>query len=169
MVHNAAISLEVMRVSTSSLNVAEPKRCRPRRVVAVLLVTFMLTACQSLGASNPRVSPQPLTAIEVRGILVNHMLSRSGGPLWRRWEYGGVHRSDGTMTGRVSWFGGDEVATGVWEMSPDDLYCRAWGNEWGAGQRGCFRVSRAGETLVFDHVSGSRGDANRYVYRLLPR
>lgn len=72
------------------------------------------------------------------------------------------------MTGRVSWPGGEEVASGVWEISADGLYCRTWGNQWGAGRRGCFRVSRGGELLVFDHVSGSGGDAARYVYRLLP-
>jgi len=71
------------------------------------------------------------------------------------------------MTGLVSWSGGQEVASGIWEVSADGLYCRTWHNEWGAGKRGCFRVSRSGETLVFDHVSGSRGDADRYVYRLL--
>jgi len=135
---------------------------------AAFLMATLLTACQSHPAPNPSVSLQPLTTTELRDTLINNTLSRSGGLFWRRWEYAGVHRGNGTMTGRVSWSGGKEVATGVWEVSPEGLYCRTWGNKWGAGQRGCFRVSRDGEALVFDHVSGSGGDADRYVYRLLP-
>ena len=105
---------------------------------------------------------------ELRETLVSHSLSRSGGPWWRRWNYAGLHRGDGSMTGRVSWLGGEEVARGVWDVTVDGLYCRTWDNEWGAGQRGCFRVWRDGGTLVLDHVSGTRGDANRYVYHLQP-
>ena len=137
-------------------------------LLAALLTAALLTACQSPPAPDPSVSLPPLTGTDFRDTLINNTLSRSGGPLWRRWEYTGVHRGNGTMTGRVSWVGGEEVATGVWEVSPDGFYCRTWGNKWGAGQRGCFRVSRDGETLVFDHVSGPRGDADRYVYHLLP-
>lgn len=106
---------------------------------------------------------------ELHDALLGNTLSRSGGPFWRRWDYAGVHGGDGAITGRISWSGGEEVATGVWEISPDGLYCRTWSNRWGGGQRGCFRVARGGEILVFDHVSGSGGDAERYVYRLQPR
>jgi hypothetical protein len=104
--------------------------------------------------------------VELRETLMGHTLSRSGGPLWRRWDYAAVHRADGTITGRVSWSGGEEVADGVWEVTPEGLYCRTWKNDWGAGQRGCFQVRRDSDVLVFDHVSGSGGDAERYAYRL---
>jgi len=100
--------------------------------------------------------------------LLSNTLARSGGSPWRRWQYVGTHAADGTMAGRVSWSGGEESAAGVWDLSSEGLYCRAWSNKWGGGKRGCFRVSLAGETLVFDHVSGSRGDADRYVYELVP-
>jgi len=137
-------------------------------LVAALLAAILLAACQSPPAPEPGAPLQPLTLAELRNTLRGNTLSRSGGPFWRRWDYAGVHSGDGTMTGRVYWSGGEELATGVWEISPDGLYCRTWSNQWGAGKRGCFRVSRSGETLVFDHVSGSRGDDERYVYRLLP-
>lgn len=133
-----------------------------------LLAAILLAACQSPSAPAPGAPLKELTPAELRGTLLGHSLARSGGPFWRHWDYAARHRDDGTMTGRVSWSGGDEVATGVWELSADGLYCRAWDNQWGAGQRGCFRVSRGGEILIFDHVSGSAGDAERYVYRLLP-
>ncbi len=135
---------------------------------AILLAAILLAACQSPPGSDLGESLQPLTSAEIGDALVGNTLSRSGGPIWRQWDYAGVHRANGTMTGRVSWPGGEEVVSGVWEVSPDGLYCRTWENDWGAGQRGCFRASRGGETLVFDHVSGSTGGADRYVYRLLP-
>jgi hypothetical protein len=138
-----------------------------RRITA-LLAAILLAACQSPPTPGPGVSLEALTAADLRHSLIGNTLSRSGGSLWRRWDYAGVHHDDGTMTGRVSWPDGEEIATGVWETSPDGLYCRAWGNRWGAGQRGCFQVSRGDGVLVFHHVSGSRGDAERYVYRLLP-
>lgn len=140
----------------------------PRPLWAALLAALLLVACESPQVPGPGVALQPLATAELRDTLVAHTLARSGGPFWRRWDYAGVHRPDGNMTGRVSWTGGQELATGVWALSPDGLYCRAWGNHWGAGQRGCFRVSRGAETLVFDHVRGSRGDRDRYAYRLLP-
>lgn len=95
-------------------------------------------------------------------------LPRSGGPLWRRWTYAGVHRGDGTMTGRVAWSGGGETATGAWEVTADGLYWRTWNTTSGAGERGCFAVSRENGTLVFDHVSGTRGDSARYLYEPVP-
>jgi hypothetical protein len=138
------------------------------RPVTALLATILLGACQSPLAPDPGVSLEALTEAELRDTLIGNTLSRSGGPLWRRWNYAGVHRDGGTMTGRVSWSDGEEISTGVWEASPNGLYCRAWANHWGAGQRGCFQVSHSDGILVFHHVSGSRGDAGRYVYRLLP-
>lgn len=134
----------------------------------ILLGAVLLAACQSPPAPGTGVALQTLAAAGLRDTLLGHTLARSGGPFWRRWDYAGLHRADGTLAGRVSWSGGQEDAAGVWEISPDGLYCRTWGNQWGAGRRGCFRVSRGGEVLVFDHVSGSSGDAVRYVYRLLP-
>jgi hypothetical protein len=56
----------------------------------------------------------------------------------------------------------------VREVSEAGLCCRTWSNHWGGGQRGCFRVSRDGDTLVFDHVCCSSGNADRYTYRLFP-
>jgi hypothetical protein len=109
-----------------------------------------------------------LSASEVREMLVDNSLYRRGREWWGAWEYAGLHRADGTMTGRVWWSDGEEAVEGVWEVTGDDLYCRTWSNHWGGGQCGCFRVSRDGDTLVFDHVSGARGDADRYTYRLLP-
>ncbi len=142
-----------------------PTSSLPR--VAILLVASLLAACQSPTDSDPSESLQPLAAAEIGQALVGNTLSRSGGSFWRQWDYVAVHRADGTMTGRVSFSGGEEVVSGVWEIAPDGLYCRTWENDWGGGKRGCFRASRGGESLVFDHVTGSSGGAGRYVYRLL--
>ena len=134
----------------------------------MLMAAVLLAACQSPRVPDASRSLQALTAAELHDTLVGNTLIRSGGPFWRRWDYAGRHRGDGTMTGRVSWSGGQERATGVWDISPDGLYCRTWSNEWSAGRRGCFRGSRDGDILIFDHVSGSSGDAERYAYRLVP-
>lgn len=139
--------------------------------VAVLIVLSAGLLAQGCGSAPEPVagsSLRTLTASEVRKALVDNSLYRRGSEWWRAWEYVRFHRADGTMTGRVWWSGGEEVATGAWEVGTDDLYCRTWNNHWGGGRRGCFRVSRTGVTLVPDHVSGARGDADRYTYRLLP-
>ena len=68
----------------------------------------------------------------------------------------------------MSFSGGEEVVSGVWEVTSDDLYCRTWENHWGGGKRGCFRASQGGEAFVFDYVSGASGGAERYVYRWQP-
>ena len=136
--------------------------------VSVLSVAILLSGCQSGSARAPDEAQQALPVSELHTTLVENALSRSGGPMWSRWEYAEVHRRDGTMTGRVSWPGGTEVAEGVWEISADGLYCRTWANHWAEGSRGCFRTSRDGVLLVFDHVSGAQGDQDRYVYRVVP-
>ena len=122
----------------------------------VLLTALITVACGTTPA--PEVELQPLTAAELRQTLLGHTLSRRGGTWWRAWEYAGLHREDGTMTGRVWWSGGEEIAAGVWMVTDEGLYCRTWGNHWGGGQRACFRGSRGGGTLVFDYVSGAPGN-----------
>lgn len=127
----------------------------------------MLTSCQS-SFPTPSAQPRPLDATTLRETLVTHTLTRSGGPFWRPWDYAGVHEPDGTMAARVSWRGGEDRATGTWEISPKGHYCRAWSNDWAGGQPGCFQVTRHGTTLIFDHKSGAPGDTERYRYRLRP-
>ncbi len=127
----------------------------------------MLTSCQS-SFPTPAAQPRPLDAATLRDTLVTHTLTRSGGPFWRPWDYAGVHGADGTMAARVVWRGGEDRATGIWELDADGRYCRTWSNDWAEGQRGCFQVTRHGATLIFDHESGARGDADRYRYRLRP-
>ena len=91
------------------------------RPLAPLLAALLFTACQSQPTLDPGLSLQPLDKAELRETLTTNTLSRSGGPFWRRWEYAGVHHDDGTLSGRVSWSGGQEVASGVWEISRDGL------------------------------------------------
>jgi hypothetical protein len=144
-------------------------KCASPLSIVLAIALFALTACQSPAVPDIAASAGPLDEGELRETLLGHTLSRTGGPLWRRWDYAGVHRADGTIAGRVSWSGGEEVASGVWDISSESLYCRTWNNNWGDGRRGCFQVWRGGDVLVFDHVSGSPGDDDRYAYRLLPK
>jgi len=142
----------------------------PARGLACLL---LLAACQSTSAGNGEPELTPLAGPALHEVLTTNTLARSGGTLWQAWEYAGLHRGDGSMTGgdmtgRVAWSGEEQVGHGTWELTPDGLYCRTWENEWGGGKRGCFRVAGAPQTIVFDYVSGSRGDAERYIYRLVP-
>lgn len=71
------------------------------------------------------------------------------------------------MTGRAWWPGGREVSDGIWEAIDGDQYRRQWRNQWGDGGRGCGRVFRDGATVIFDHVSGTKGTRERYAYLLL--
>jgi len=142
----------------------------PARWLAGLL---LLAACQSPSADDDALELTPLAGPALHEVLTTHTLARSGGTLWQAWDYVSLHRSDGStssgsMTGRVAWSGEEQVGHGTWELTPDGLYCRTWANEWGGGKRGCFRVAGAPQMIVFDYVSGSRGNAEHYVYRLVP-
>ena len=144
---------------------------RPPMPPILLLAAVLLTACRT---SSPEPvpatadQPRPLDAAALRQTLVAHTLTRSGGPFWRPWDYAGLRKSDGTMAAKINWRGGEDRATGTWEISPKGHYCRTWSNDWADGKPGCFRVTRHGTTLIFDHESGARGDADRYRSRLVP-
>ena len=154
-----------------------------RRAAVWLLSLLLLAACETGNMGEKELVLTPLEAPALRQTLTSHTLSRTGGTLWQLWEYAGVHRDDGTMTGRVTWSGEEQLGQGTWALSPEGLYCRTWQNEWGGGKLGCFRASItpqapteesdapalvAPRSIVFDHVSGSRGDAERYTYLLIP-
>lgn len=130
----------------------------------VLLIVLLLSAC----VPSRQHQPEFLKAAELRQTLLTNSLYRSGRQLFRLWEYASRHGEDGSITARVWWSDGHEDAAGTWEITANGLYCRTWSNNWGDGEPGCFHVHRDTDRLVFDHVSGSRGDANRYTYRLLP-
>ena len=133
-----------------------------------LAMLLVVGACAGQSPSDSGLALQPVVASQAQTALVGNTLYRRGGGWFDSWQYAGLHAADGTMTGRVWWSDGAEAAQGTWELTGDGVYCRTWQNDWGSGQRGCFALSRDGDILVFDHVSGSRGDADRYVYRLLP-
>ena len=134
------------------------------RYVLAAMAVVLLAACQQVMERDS--GPTPLDADALRETLIRNTLVRSGGPFFYRWRYYGIHRDEGIMTARVVWPGGEEHASGSWEITPDGLYCRTWNNEWGAGKRGCFKATRDGDEIVFDHVSGSSGDSQRYIYSL---
>jgi len=152
----------------------------PHRWLAVLL---LLTACQSGKDDEADLPPEPIAGAALQAVLTSNTLSSSGGTLWQSWNFVSLHRgggslsggspssgspSGGSMVGRITWSGTEELGQGTWELTPEGLYCRSWENDWGGGGRGCFRVSRTPHTLVFEYVSGTRGEATRYVYLLLP-
>ena len=133
-------------------------------LVLTLCAAGVIAGC----ASESRPAPQTLYGQAVTETLVGNSLYRTGGGWFSSWEYTGYHRDDGTMTGKVWWSDNEEIADGTWEIAPDGHYCRTWNNDWGDGKRGCFRVSRAGDTMVFEHMTGASGGADRYVYHLQP-
>ena len=132
-----------------------------RSAFALLFAAAALAACETRDEAS---APQALTADEIETALVGNTLVRLMGGLFFSWEYNGVHAADGTMEGRVRGPTEVERVPGTWEVTGDDLYCRTWSNNWGDGRRGCFRVSRAGEELIFEHVSGTSGGQRRYAY-----
>ena len=133
-----------------------------RHIAFALLLAASLAACGTPSEAPPR---QALSADEIQTVLIGNTLVRLMGGAFFSWEYNGVHAADGTMVGRVRGPSEVERVSGTWEVTGDDLYCRTWSNNWGDGRRGCFRVSRAGEELIFEHVSGSSGGQRRYVYQ----
>ena len=135
--------------------------------LALFLSAMALSGCASLTTPDDDQPLQPLSSAEIRTALTENSLYRRGGRWWRRWEYTGFYRADGSVTGRVWWSGGEEIVQGHWNVTAAALFCRTWENNWGDGKRGCFRVSRAGDRIVFDYVSGSSGGAERFSYRYL--
>lgn len=123
-------------------------------------------------AAWPRVGSdaqfEPVAASTLSDLLAGHTLYRRGTRLFSTWEYANLHQADGVMTAKVWWSDGEERVEGRWNITADGLYCRTWQNHWGDGKAGCFRMSWEGDFLIFDHVSGTRGDADRYVYQRQP-
>ena len=138
------------------------------RYPALLVLLLGMAGC----AAWPRVTSdaklQPVGAAELSELLVGNTLYRRNTRLFSDWEYANLHHAYGVMTAQLWWSDGEELAEGRWEVTADSLYCRIWQNNWGDGKQGCFGVSRDGDLLIFDHVSGSRGDADRYVYQWQP-
>ena len=95
--------------------------------------------------------PAPLTAEEVRALLMGNSLFADGSAL----KFAALHRADGTLKGKA--WGSDDprTGTGTWKVEPDGAYCRKWDNEWAGGEWGCFRVFRQGNALIMEHISGA--------------
>lgn len=128
---------------------------------AVVLIAGALAAC-----AGPQTGPAGLTASEIRQTLTGTALTRCGSRLLGPWRYTAHHRSDGTMEAVVLAGARREDAVGTWRVTGDDLYCRTWSNGWAEGRVGCFRVTRDGAALTFDHVSGAAGEAASYTYAM---
>lgn len=135
-------------------------------VALLLALPLSLTGCTGWPRVASNAMLQTVEAGDLRELLADNTLYRRGRRVAGAWHYAGLQRADGTILARIWWAGGEERASGRWEVTDRGIYCRIWDNHWGGGERGCFRVSRSGDTLVFDHVSGSRGDADRYAYQL---
>lgn len=129
---------------------------------AILLFSGLTLA----GCAAPDTGPKILSAEEIRQTVSRNPLTRCGSILLGQWRFTGRHKRDGAMTAVVLAGEKREEATGIWRVTGDGLYCRTWSNRWADGKEGCFRVTRAGDTLTFDHVSGAPGEATRYTYNL---
>ncbi len=125
-----------------------------------------LTLLTLAGCASPPPDGAILTSEEIRAAVTRSALTRCGKALLGQWRYTGRHSKDGTMTGLVLAGETREEATGVWRVTADNLYCRTWNNRWADGREGCFRVTRTGEALTFDHVTGAAGEATSYTYAL---
>lgn len=118
------------------------------------------------GCASAPPDGTPLNAEQIRAAVTGSPLTRCGRVLLGQWRYTGRHSGDGSMTALVLAGETRDEATGTWRATDDGLYCRAWNNNWAQGREGCFRVTRSGDKLTFDHVSGAPGEAKRYTYRL---
>lgn len=133
------------------------------------LTGFAIIVCLGLvlgGCAGPDKGPKVLTADEIRQAVTRTPLTRCGSVLLGQWRYTGRHSRDGTMSAVVLAGAKREDATGSWHVTGDDLYCRTWNNDWAEGREGCFRVTRSGDALTFDHVGGAPGEATSYTYGL---
>ncbi len=138
--------------------------------LAAAVVAVALAGClPATTGQQSEAIPLPLSGPEISKRLSGNSIQRNGIRGLAKWEYASYHDPAGTLSARLSWFGGTDAAKGRWEVTHDDLYCRRWLNHWAQGERGCFRVfaSRTDGTLVFDHVSGHPGDSKQYIYKVL--
>ncbi|MEQ8586420.1 MAG: hypothetical protein RLO01_14000 [Thalassobaculaceae bacterium] len=143
-----------------------PFRSPTRRGSVSAFVTVCGVAALLAGCAGERSASGTLSAEEIRQTVVRNPLTRCSSILLGAWRYTARHVRDGRMSAVVLAGQTREDATGAWRVTSDDLYCRTWDNDWAGGREGCFRVSRADDTLVFDHVSGAAGESQRYTYRL---
>lgn len=140
---------------------------RMKRIPEIVRAAAALTLVAACAGNVPDKGSagSDLTGGEIEAVLTGNTLHRCGWRAFRRWEYTGTHRPDGTMTGTIVWSGGGESADGTWAVE-GDRYCRTWSNQWGGGALGCFRVARDGGHLRFSHESGAAGNAETYTYRI---
>lgn len=132
--------------------------------IPVPLVFLALLALAGCAGGSPGTGV--LGAEQIRSTITASPLTRCGSVLLGQWRYTGHHNRDGTMSATVLAGERREQGDGVWRVTADGLYCRRWSNGWAGGREGCFRVTRANDTLTFDHVSGEAGESTSYVYRL---
>lgn len=130
-------------------------------LAGLIFLAFAVASCAA-----PDAGPRTLTADEIRQTVTGTALSRCGNRLIGPWQYTARHRRDGTMEAVVLAGTRREDATGTWRVTGDDLYCRTWSNGWAQGREGCFRVTRNGATLTFDHVSGAAGESVSDTYTM---
>ena len=135
--------------------------CRSFGAIAVIFVAVAVASCAALDTD-----PRTLKANEIRQTVTGTALNRCGSRLIGPWQYTARHHRDGTMEAVVLAGSKREDATGTWRVTGDDLYCRTWSNSWAQGREGCFRVTRTGETLTFDHVSGAAGESATDTYTM---
>ena len=124
-----------------------------RIMILLAVAVSSLWGCASTAERMAKKGIEPLTADELRTTLPGNSVYERGDT----WEYTGYLRSDGTLFGRSWWDGGEETATGKWEITDEGLYCRDWDNDWGGGGYGCLRMYRDGDKIVYDWASGSKG------------
>ena len=146
-------------------------------LAAALLLAITLAGCtrDDEAEDAPPPAPKepatevPLAAAQIRQTLVGNSLYRKEVEIVQDLHIASFYRHNGTMRGRAWRKVADaEVAEGTWEVTDADLYCRTWQNHWGGGERGCFRVIRFGEEIIFvANDVATEGEPERYIYRVL--
>jgi hypothetical protein len=129
--------------------------------VSAVLLAAILASC---AGNEPRSGV--LSAEQIRETVTGNALTRCGTRLLGQWRYTARHGRDRSLEAVVLAGARREDAAGVWRVTEDGLYCRTWNNDWAGGREGCFSVTRNGDALTIDHVSGAAGEAASYTYSL---
>ena len=126
---------------------------RTRGLIQIVAVAAFLVGCASTAEKMAEKGVEPMTAEELRTTITGNSFYQRGDG----WEWAGYFKPDGTATGRAWGSWGEVVANGTWDITDDGLQCEDWENEWGGDGRGCSHWYQDGDLIVYDHVSGSKG------------
>lgn len=138
---------------------------RPMRCT-VLTCSMIAIASAGHAARVESCGKAPLPEAELVATIAGNTLFREGSTLGISWRWAGYYLPERRMVARAWWALGSTEGHGSWRIGEDNQWCQFWHDtDWSKGGENCYRISREGDRLCWNHRSGPHKDD--WVFRLL--